>query len=145
MMFKLKVENTQPEQAIHTIVLQCQIQIEAMRRRYNADEQKRLRDLFDEPSRGVRRCGRCSGRIRIRSIPRFTESIVAESARALHVMISISPRPNILPRSKTAKFLSFFSLAERSFMREWAECCKSGKFRGQRNQNIVCPLKFGKK
>src|SRR5579863_2894837 len=49
--FKLGVTNSVPEQPIHAVLLRCQIQIETAKRRYSAEEQKQLRDLFDEPSR----------------------------------------------------------------------------------------------
>jgi hypothetical protein len=47
----LEIVNTPAAQAIQTVVLNCQIQIEAARRRYGAAEQGRLRDLFGEPER----------------------------------------------------------------------------------------------
>jgi hypothetical protein len=47
--FKLCVTNDSP-QAIHTIILRIQVQIEVSRRRYNADEQRRLSDLFGPPA-----------------------------------------------------------------------------------------------
>lgn len=46
--FKLVVTGQEP---VRNLALQCQIQIEPVRRRYAADEQKRLVDLFGEPSR----------------------------------------------------------------------------------------------
>ena len=49
--FKLRVTTADPEQTIHTVALRCQIQLEVARRKYTADDQTRLRDLFDEPSR----------------------------------------------------------------------------------------------
>jgi hypothetical protein len=49
--FKLRLTNSNPEETIHTVALRCQIQIEVTRRKYTADDQARLRDLFDEPSR----------------------------------------------------------------------------------------------
>lgn len=48
---KLRVDNSNAEETIHTITLRAQIQIEANRRRYSPEEKKRLRDLFDEPDR----------------------------------------------------------------------------------------------
>jgi len=48
---KLRVSNANAEEAIQTIALRCQIQIEATRRHYNSTEQERLRDLFGEPER----------------------------------------------------------------------------------------------
>jgi hypothetical protein len=49
--FKLQVANADPAELIHTVVLRCQIQIEVTRRRYSAEDQKQLRDLFGEPER----------------------------------------------------------------------------------------------
>lgn len=49
--FSLRIDNTPAGQAIHTVALRCQIQIEASRRRYTPDEQARLKDLFGEPER----------------------------------------------------------------------------------------------
>ena len=49
--FKLRVTNTGAEEAIHTVVLRAQIQIEVTRRHYSHDEQSRLLDLFGEPER----------------------------------------------------------------------------------------------
>jgi hypothetical protein len=46
---KLRVANAEPDEAIHSIALQCQIHIEAPRRRYAAEEQDRLFDLFGPP------------------------------------------------------------------------------------------------
>ncbi len=49
--FKLRVANADPAENIHTVALRCQIQIEAARRRYSAQDQAELRDLFGEPER----------------------------------------------------------------------------------------------
>lgn len=48
---KLQVENANQDETIHTIVLRAQIQIEAPRRHYSAEEKQRLLDLFGEPER----------------------------------------------------------------------------------------------
>jgi len=48
--FKLRIVNSAPR-TIHTVILRCQIQLDVSRRRYTAEEQKRLTDLFGEPSR----------------------------------------------------------------------------------------------
>jgi len=49
--FQLRLENAPAEEAIQTVALHCQIQIEATRRSYTAAEQEQLRDLFGEPER----------------------------------------------------------------------------------------------
>ncbi|MDX1522283.1 MAG: DUF6084 family protein [Anaerolineae bacterium] len=49
--FQLKVTNTPADEEIHTVMLQCQIQIESIRRQYNGSEKAKLLDLFGEPER----------------------------------------------------------------------------------------------
>lgn len=49
--FRLHVANVPADQAIHTIALNCQIQIEVTRRRYTPEEQQQMLDLFGEPDR----------------------------------------------------------------------------------------------
>jgi hypothetical protein len=49
--FKLRVTNRNPAETIHSVALRCQIQIEVTRRRYTAEDQQKLRDLFGEPER----------------------------------------------------------------------------------------------
>jgi len=49
--FKLRITNAIGEEAIHTVALRCQIQIEVTRRRYTPEEQSSMRDLFGEPER----------------------------------------------------------------------------------------------
>ncbi len=49
--FKLNVSNADADEYIQTVNLRCQIQIEPTRRRYNAEEQSNLSDLFGEPDR----------------------------------------------------------------------------------------------
>ncbi len=49
--FKLRLTNSNPQETIHTVALRCQIQLEVTRRKYTSDDQERLRDLFDAPSR----------------------------------------------------------------------------------------------
>src|SRR3954451_19510133 len=48
---KLRVTSRDPNATIHSVILRCQIQIEANRRRYEASEQERLIDLFGTPER----------------------------------------------------------------------------------------------
>ncbi|HEV3422674.1 MAG TPA: DUF6084 family protein [Paraburkholderia sp.] len=51
LLFKLRVATTPVSEAIASITLQCQIQIEATRRRYTPAEQDGLQDLFGTPQR----------------------------------------------------------------------------------------------
>lgn len=52
--FRLSVENRPADENIRSIHLQCQIRIDTARRPYNPEEQRRLLDLFGEPSRWSR-------------------------------------------------------------------------------------------
>lgn len=49
--FKLAVSNNVSGESIHTAVLRCQIQIDVTRRKYQPEEEAKLRDLFGESSR----------------------------------------------------------------------------------------------
>lgn len=49
--FKLQVTNANPAEMILGVALRCQIQLEVTRRRYTAEDQEKLRDLFGEPDR----------------------------------------------------------------------------------------------
>ena len=48
--FKVRITNSTPE-PIHSIALRVQVQIEPVRRRYSAAEQRQLKELFGEPER----------------------------------------------------------------------------------------------
>jgi hypothetical protein len=52
--FQLRIENAIPGEAIHTVALRAQIQIDAARRRYADAEKGNLKDLFGEPDRWSR-------------------------------------------------------------------------------------------
>ena len=52
--FKLRIVNGIAGESIHTVALRCQIQIDATRRRYTAEEQQGMLDLFGEPERWSR-------------------------------------------------------------------------------------------
>lgn len=49
--FKLRLTNAVAAEIIHTVALRCQVQIEVTRRRYSAEDQEALLDLFGEPDR----------------------------------------------------------------------------------------------
>jgi hypothetical protein len=49
--FKVRIVNPSSDEVIHTVALRAQIQIEVSRRKYDANEQARLLDLFGEPDR----------------------------------------------------------------------------------------------
>ncbi len=51
LLFKLRVANSVPGEQIHSIMLRAQVRIEATRRSYDDGEEKRLFELFGEPSR----------------------------------------------------------------------------------------------
>ena len=51
---KLRITNLPADEAIHTLTLRCQVQIEPAKRRYVAQEQEKLLDLFGTPERWSR-------------------------------------------------------------------------------------------
>lgn len=51
---KLRITNLPDDEAIHSLTLRCQVQIEPARRRYESAEQEKLLDLFGTPDRWSR-------------------------------------------------------------------------------------------
>jgi len=51
LLFKLRINNAVADEAVHSVALRCQIQLEVARRQYGAEDQTRLRDLFGETER----------------------------------------------------------------------------------------------
>jgi hypothetical protein len=51
---KLRIASQPSDEAIHSLSLRCQVQIEPTRRRYSSTEQEMLRDLFGDPDRWSR-------------------------------------------------------------------------------------------
>jgi hypothetical protein len=51
LVFKLAIRNWPPDEPIHSLMLQCQIQIESVKRQYTVSEKEKLADLFGEPKR----------------------------------------------------------------------------------------------
>ncbi len=49
--FKLRITNTVEDEAVQSMLLRCQLQIEPVRRRYTPQEQQRMLELFGEPER----------------------------------------------------------------------------------------------
>jgi hypothetical protein len=75
--FKLRIASNPSDQIIHTVALRAQIQIEATRRKYDANEQARLADLFGEPDRWGQTLRSMLWTHASVVVPRFTGSTVA--------------------------------------------------------------------
>jgi hypothetical protein len=75
---KLRIANVDPAEAIHTVALRCQIQIDVTRRRYSAEEQASMRDLFGEPERWSQTLRSLLWTHVSLVVPGFTGSTVAE-------------------------------------------------------------------
>lgn len=78
LLFKVKIVNKFPEQILHSVSGRVQIQIEAARRKYNAAEQRNLKELFGEPERWGRTLRSLLWTHANLVVPRFTGSVVAE-------------------------------------------------------------------
>ena len=76
--FKLRIVNLPSEEIIHTVAMRAQIQIEVTRRKYDANEQARLGDLFGEPDRWGQTLRNMLWTHASVMVPRFTGSVVAE-------------------------------------------------------------------
>jgi hypothetical protein len=76
--FKLRIVNSPSEEVIHTVALRAQIQIEATRRKYDANEQNRLLDLFGEPDRWGQTLRSMLWTHTSVVVPRFTDSTLAD-------------------------------------------------------------------
>jgi hypothetical protein len=51
LLFKLRLSNSVPGEVVHSVALRCQIQLEVTKRKYTAEDQNHLRDLFGETER----------------------------------------------------------------------------------------------
>lgn len=76
--FKVRITNLPSEEIIHTVALRAQIQIEATRRKYDANEQERLLDLFGEPDRWGQTLRSMLWTHASMVVPRFSGSTIAD-------------------------------------------------------------------
>ena len=76
--FKVRITNNPSEEIIHTVALRAQIQIEVTRRKYDANEQARLLDLFGEPDRWGQTLRNMLWTHASVVVPRFTGSVLAD-------------------------------------------------------------------
>jgi Family of unknown function (DUF6084) len=76
--FALHIANTPRDEAIHTGLLRCQIQIEVTRRAYSSPEQRRLHDLFGEPERWSRTLRNLHWTVAHATLPAFTGETVVD-------------------------------------------------------------------
>ncbi len=51
LLFKLRITNAVANEVIHSVALRCQIQLEVTKRKYTAEDQDHLRDLFGQTER----------------------------------------------------------------------------------------------
>jgi len=75
---KLRITNFPATETIHTLTLRCQVMIEPAKRRYVADEQARLRDLFGTPERWARTVKPLLWMNTTVAVPRFTGELVVD-------------------------------------------------------------------
>ena len=76
--FKLGISNAVQGEAIQSMLLRCQIQIEPVRRRYTPQEQHRLIELFGEPERWSQTLRPLLWENLTVSVPGFTGSTMVE-------------------------------------------------------------------
>ncbi len=73
---KLRVTNLPASEAIHTLTLRCQVQIESAKRRYVPAEQEKLVDLFGEPERWSRTVRPLLWMNTTVAVPSFTDTVL---------------------------------------------------------------------
>jgi Family of unknown function (DUF6084) len=73
---KLRITNLPATEAIHTLTLRCQVQIEPAKRRYLPHEQEKLLDLFGEPERWSRTVRPLLWMNTIVAVPGFTDNVL---------------------------------------------------------------------
>src|SRR5580700_6865244 len=76
--FKVRITNNSSEEIIHTVALRAQIQLEVTRRKYDANEQTRLSDLFGEPDRWGQTLRNMLWTHASVVVPRFSGSVLAD-------------------------------------------------------------------
>jgi len=75
---KLRITNLPAEEAIHTLTLRCQVQIEPAKRRYVPHEQEKLLDLFGTPERWSRTVKPLLWMNTTVAVPGFTGSVLVD-------------------------------------------------------------------
>lgn len=75
---KLRITNVPADEAIHTLTLRCQVQIEPAKRRYQPQEQEKLRDLFGELERWSRTVKPLLWMNTTVAVPGFSDSLVVD-------------------------------------------------------------------
>jgi hypothetical protein len=75
---KLRITNLPATEAIHTLTLRCQVQIEPAKRRYVPEEQKKLLDLFGEPERWSRTLKPLLWMNTSVAVPAFTDNLLVD-------------------------------------------------------------------
>jgi hypothetical protein len=76
--FKVRIANSPAEEIVHTVALRAQIQLEVNRRKYDANEQARLADLFGEPDRWGQTLRTMLWTHASVVVPRFSGSVIAD-------------------------------------------------------------------
>lgn len=75
---KLRITNLPAAEAIHTLTLRCQVQIEPAKRRYAPEEQEKLLDLFGEPERWSRTLKPLLWMNTSVAVPAFTDNLLVD-------------------------------------------------------------------
>ena len=78
MRLKLRITNLPADEAIHTLTLRCQVQIEPAKRRYVPQEQEKLLDLFGTPERWSRTVRPLLWMNTTVAVPGFTDNVLVD-------------------------------------------------------------------
>ena len=121
--FRLRVTNASPDETIHNVVLRAQIQIETTRRKYQPEEEKRLRDLFGEPERWGQTLRAMLWTHASVVVPPFTGETTAERAGELQLRLQCG-RDEVLLRARGRRDPAGFPVQRQRLLpgRRWARC-----------------------
>jgi hypothetical protein len=78
LIFKLRIVNANEQEHIHSVALRCQIQLAVTRRRYSAEAQARLLEVFGEPKRWGETLRSLLWTHASTVVPQFSESIIVD-------------------------------------------------------------------
>ena len=135
--FKMRVVNRPDEETIHSIVMRAQIQIEVTRRKYDANEQARLEDLFGEPGRWGQTLRSMLWTHASVVVPRFNGSVTVEIPVPCTFDFNVAATKYFHGLTRGDLPLCF-QFSGTVFIAVRMKPCKSRQFPGTRNRNTGC-------
>ena len=141
--FKLRIDNADAAQTIHTVALRCQIQIEVTRRRYTPEEQASMRDLFGEPERWSQTLRSLLVDPRQRRRAQLSGRHTDRSSRSLHIRFQRGCDKVFRRSHRRGDTASLYVQRHRLLCRCGGCACRWRQSHGSRKRDTNCPSKCG--